>query len=131
MEQALQKALAEIITKATTGLNKSVDFLGAQLPDVVRQALAWNFAYYLMWFIVCAIVIFLMTYYNIKQAKWVRAKLKEDSDWFDDEESMIMLLNLLQLIPIVFVICCMNVQWLKIWLAPKIWLIEYAARLVK
>ena len=28
-------------------------------------------------------------------------------------------------------LCSINFEWLKIWLAPKVWLIEYASNLIK
>jgi hypothetical protein len=37
-------------------------------------------------------------------------------------------------IPVIMMIvglCMINVEWLQIWIAPKVWLIEYAAQLAK
>lgn len=132
MEDTLSKALAEIITKTTTGIDKSINFLSGQIPDVVHQALVWNFTYYLILFLLGVGVLGLMIYYNTKQAKWlIREWRKKDSDFFDSPDSMVSMWNMLQVFPLMFVCFTWNLQWLKIWLAPKIWLIEYASKLIK
>jgi len=38
----LKQALAQILNKATSGIEKSVDFLNAQLPEVIEQLLLWK-----------------------------------------------------------------------------------------
>ncbi|AGH31896.1 hypothetical protein VPIG_00038 [Vibrio phage PWH3a-P1] len=41
MNEQLQQALAQIIEKAMTGLDQTVDFLSAEVPDVIYQLLLW------------------------------------------------------------------------------------------
>ena len=42
MNEQLQAALAEIITKVSNGADSAVAFLSGQLPDVVQQLLMWK-----------------------------------------------------------------------------------------
>lgn len=42
MNEQLQAALAEIITKVSNGTDSAVAFLSSQLPDVVMQLLMWK-----------------------------------------------------------------------------------------
>ena len=51
MENNLEKALVEIITKAIDGVDKSVDFMSVQLPDVIEQALIWHAAESAVYFV--------------------------------------------------------------------------------
>src|SRR5437773_4823709 len=43
VNQKLQDALADTITKATTVAGEAKDFMVEQLPDVIRQLLLWKF----------------------------------------------------------------------------------------
>ena len=41
MNEQLQKALVELIGKASNGIDASVSFLSAEIPDVIHQLLLW------------------------------------------------------------------------------------------
>lgn len=42
MNELLQKALVDIITKTTTGMETAISFLSSELPDVIYQLLMWK-----------------------------------------------------------------------------------------
>lgn len=62
-----------------------------------------------------------MIYGNYKQLKF----------WMAGDVDERVLFNLLQIIPLIIIVKNINIEWLKIWLAPKIWLIEYASNILK
>lgn len=120
----LYDALANIITKATSGVGAGISFLSEQIPDVIHQLLLWKLTASLAIGLLLLILVVVYLYFTIKGFKkgWWR-----DVDlgpiWF------------LIVTPISFgaaggVIYYLLIA-LKIWLAPKVWPIEYAAHLVK
>jgi hypothetical protein len=44
MNEQLQQALAAILNKTMAGVEAGVSFLGAELPDVIQQLLVWKLA---------------------------------------------------------------------------------------
>lgn len=56
MEEQLQTALAEILSRATQGIDAGTQFLSAQLPDVIQQLLLWKLAYHLIPMLAAALV---------------------------------------------------------------------------
>lgn len=130
MNEQLQQALASILTKTTQAVESSINFLSEQLPDVVRQLLMWQFTYHLVKFclgvILCAVGGIVI--YKVNQAI---QKLMKESPHAGNDFLYVTLSVVGILFFVVVYVSCINLTWLKIWLAPKIYLIEYAATLVK
>lgn len=128
MNEQLQKALVELIGKASNGIDASVSFLSAEIPDVIHQLLVW-YAIESAIYTVIGVAI---------AAMWIaceKLSLKKISDWkweVDDVFMHYLLLGMFPRIAAFVTVCIMvNIDWLKIWIAPKIWLIEYASQLAK
>ena len=142
MNEQLQQSLSQILDQAVSGVQAGVSLFNAELPDVIHQLLMWKMVESLVMCIVGITLTSVMTYILIKYSG-VGAKIKDsDSRWkthhitlTHDEEGdiapwipatiaapMLAALGFLSLV---------NIDWLKIWLAPKVYLIEYAASLVK
>lgn len=138
MNEQLQQALAQIIEKSMSGLDKTVDFLSAEVPDVVHQLLLW----YGVKSAITGVMGFLII---LSCFLWFKMCLKKPEDgksntwweWKDYSEShgpeAIMMFNLFLVIPIMFGLALFDnlMVALQIWIAPKLWLIEYASSLVK
>ena len=137
----MQNALIEIIQKASSGIDTSVSFLSSEIPEVVSQLLLWNITASSVGMALSAIVIAI----SVSMIVWMmklygRGRDTGKPNWVHNgggynamRERVIpvscVLFICLVAGPIVFVGNLMEV--LKIWLAPKIWLIEYAASLAK
>lgn len=123
MNEQLQLALKAILDKALASMDTAVDFLSGQIPIVVHEVLVWNFTSYLIQFLFCiaaSVVGTVLLYKN-----W--GKLVKMADGIAGFLAVV-----IYLCGIVFAWCqWMNLEWLKIWLAPRLWLVEYAASLVK
>jgi hypothetical protein len=130
----LEKALTDILTKATAGVEKGIDFLNAELPKVVEQLLLWKMWESLLYCIFSVGLIIVLCfipfaiYKNLKKFKFL--------EW--DFEIQIVVSTIggtCGFIGLIFAcikaFSMFNVVWLQIWLAPKIYLIEYAASLLK
>lgn len=121
MNEQAQKILVDLLQKASNGIDSAVSFSQAQIPDVIQQLLVWNAASSAGIQIICALAIAACIY--LMCFAWNKG---------DDADVVLAALFFTGIGSIVcIVIIFNNFDWLKIWLAPKLYLIEYAASLVK
>lgn len=128
MNEQLQQALVDIINKAISGIDASIGFLSAEIPDVVHQVLMW---YAVKGVIFCGIGVLLIVAWvvvDVKTFQWLK-KADIDADVLFFGYGLFG--SAIRLIPLKIFIDTVNLDWLKIWIAPKLWLIEYAASIVK
>lgn len=142
MNEQLQKSLAQVIEQATSGVQAGVSFLSAELPDVIHQLLMWKMVESLAMCIAGFVIASVMTYFFIKHSG-VGAKTNEsDSRWrthratltHGEDGDIAPWIPVTVIVPVLTALLCaslVNLDWLKIWIAPKVYLIEYAASLVK
>lgn len=128
MNEQLQQALATIITKTMQGIDSGVSFLGSELPDVIQQLLIYKAA----WAGVEAVL--LTVFVGMYIAFWRFYSKAENGFWksFGDPEPPTIVIGVIGgFLSIVFVVGIIaDIQTIvQIWLAPKIYLIEYAAKL--
>ncbi|AVH85318.1 hypothetical protein RsoM2USA_390 [Ralstonia phage RsoM2USA] len=118
----LPEALAKIIDKSINAIDAGVNFLSEQIPDVIHQLLLYNLVWSLMWWIVGLIgmIISIVTvFYVCKSEKWT------------GDETGAACMAMFFLFMVSMVTFASHWEWLQIWLAPKIYLIEYATHLYK
>ena len=115
--QTLDASLQNLITMVVAGAEKTGEFVSAEAPILIEQLLAWKFATSLSLCLGSLLlgILFLASFFL--------AGFK-----FDLKE--------LACIPLVawiimFPVFWCNLDWLKIAIAPKIYLLEYAADLIK
>ena len=126
MKENLQNALVEILNRAISGIDSSVAFMQAELPDVISQLLTWyavKSATYSLFGILIIIT------YLVGWKMWI--KRCENNSISPDVIELFAFPALLGMLPFLTAVCMIDLQWLQIWIAPKIWLMEYAAELVK
>lgn len=120
MNEQAQKVLTDLLQRAVTGVDKAVEFSQAQIPDVIHQLLVWNavssilIQVFLLILCICIVLVI----------RWT---------WKEDDENLMfatMILGVILLLTFT-VFIFYNFDWLKIWLAPKLYLLEYTASLVK
>ena len=138
MNEQLQAAVAAMITKAVGAFEKGADFMSDQIPDVVHQLLMWNMVYYALLCVTGVVSLIALIYFNYRQVKWWMGDVQVSG--YGGEKRIesrnikyapAQMLNIIQAFPIAAIFKFINIEWLKIWIAPKVWLIEYAANLVK
>lgn len=143
MNKPLEDALLQIIQSTTTSMTTAVDFLSAQIPDVIYQLLLWNTIYYSLQ-CVCGVAIGIFTIkwtYQIfaigRTTKTTASALQSFVGSYNHrgefEEFGPSIILVAVGLPVMALIsgAFTNITWLQILIAPKIWLIEYAAHLVK
>lgn len=133
---AIQNTLEQALIKSIEGIQKTgtelVDALYQQAPEVVEQLLLWHG---IESFIHCiaAILVFVFPFIHYRVASHLYQKLGV-KDWRDESGFWIPTV-VSGVVVFSFVISgffiFMNLKWLKIWLAPKVYLLEYLADLVK
>lgn len=149
MNEQANKILIDLLQKAANGIDAAVSFSQAQIPDVIHQLLVWKFTK--------SLVITLIILATIPVVvKFIRAMIKREPDGVFDNEGYSWDRGKPKYKPtliwqrdgdmspltIIFAAGCIfyvvaafgmivDLTWLKIWLAPKLYLIEYAASLVK
>ena len=133
MNEQLQGALTSLINKSLDGLDAATDVLAAELPEVITQLLLWYGVSSLIYavigisLIIMSIIVMKKTYDAFKKAEQ-QTYLKD----YGGDINYGFLINGIASTMLAFVgIVMFNLTWLKIWIAPKIWLIEYAASLAK
>jgi len=141
MNEVLEKSLATLIDKSMTGLDTATGFLEAEIPEYVTQLLTWyavyNLALCLLGFIFLGLFIWAGTSKHFKKGK----RKDPDSSYehyeptlaFDFQGSLRFEMCFAAF-PIIFgallVAKLINIEWLQIWIAPKVWLLEYASKIV-
>ena len=132
----IQNTLEQTLIKSIEGIQKTgtelVDALYQQAPEVVEQLLLWHG---IESFIHCiaAILVFVFPLIHYKVASHLYQKLGV-KDWRDESGFWIPTFFSVVIVFAISVGCFltfMNIKWLKIYLAPKVYLLEYLADLVK
>jgi hypothetical protein len=120
MMESTDKALAELIQKALSGIDGMIGFGKDQLPAVIEQLMLWK-----LWQhgVLCALFLMLAL---LAGYLWKRAR---ESDFNDEAIIYIILSIAIFAFGFTAITCGLNV--IKILVAPKVWLIEYAAELIK
>jgi len=123
----LETVLAESIIKFNGAVEKGVEFSIEQAPDLINQALTWNFitsALSMVGFFIAIYVIYALNRYQIKA-------YRGSESFRETFNGGACLVNFIQILWPFILFDLFSIEWLKIWIAPKLWLVEYAADLVK
>lgn len=130
MNDQLQKVLADIITRVTSGADAAIQFGKEQIPEVLKQLLIWNFTFsFLIWFSATAIIIGYIIWMLTKFRWWFKNQRSTTTELDAAITLLTVIWGIITFI-MIFVFWC-NLDWLKIWVAPKLYLLEYAASLIK
>lgn len=137
--QTLESVLIDAIQKTQGAVGEAVDFVVEQSPEVVQQLLLWNFTISLIWFCVGWIGIFVsykIFRFLISQSPPERGETWAYKVWSDGDVWMNPALVFSHVFNAALAFCCLiavlsHLTWLKIWIAPKLYLLEYAASLIK
>ena len=127
MTEKLDSLLTQTLQKFLDGIDATTAFAQQQLPDVIQQILHWYFIYYSLTTLFAILAFSLQAYISYYWITKVEPKLDCTTQWIGS----IFGLGLGGIIPLFIEIHFLNLQWLKIWIAPKLWLIEYTAHLTK
>jgi Na+-transporting NADH:ubiquinone oxidoreductase subunit NqrE len=118
MSDKLESVLVDAIQKTQAGIGEAVDFAITQAPDVIQQLLLWKTIQSLAIFI--PLVLIALAFLG-----WIVWAVKKEKDYSEGYAFLTMGFFVFS------ALACNQLTWLKIWIAPKLYLVEYAASLVK
>ena len=134
MNEQLQAELIKIVTTINNGTGTAWDFLQEQTPDVIQQLLMWHGIKSFVAFCISIMFIitgFILTKKIYKQSKVLsdKAKVKDKDNpygYYDPFPYIAMwVAPLLVCILVTPLLVFGNLEWLQIWVAPKVWILEY------
>jgi hypothetical protein len=117
----LEQTLVDTINATKSGISQGIDFAQQQIPEVVQQLLMWKMAQALIWLVTCLALIILCVYLTIKAFKG-----KDDG-----MQGVSLALSIFVGVPSVIGFIIALSQVIKIWTAPKLYLLEYVADLIR
>jgi len=148
LQNTMNEAATALIEKAMSGLDSATGFLQAEIPEYVYQLMLW---YGVKSAIMCAVAVLIIPLWififrksikmrnEAKQAyrnneSWTRFGGGEPSDVsshsYDIQANMIPLW-VASIVFLAIFLLFINLEWIQIWIAPKVWLVEYASDLIK
>ena len=135
MNEQLQLAVSTLIQTSLNAIDKGTTFLSNQIPEVIQQLLLWKA---IASFIELSSGIFIIggTFaWLIYQYKYwtttIETKWAQTMQRISLENGSLVFLNIFCVIPLLYGSSCINLIWLQIWIAPKLYLIEYAKDFLK
>ncbi|MBI6529062.1 hypothetical protein JEP40_08035 [Proteus vulgaris] len=139
MSEQASKVLIDLLEKASNGVDSAVAFSQAQIPEVISQLLAWKMAMGIIWFAFGLATIAFAVFIPV----WAGRQRRKGALWtYYDGDARFNLSSIsydfirtpfplgLLFIGVLISVVSLNF-WLKILIAPKLYLIEYAALLIK
>ena len=143
MNEQLETQLVEILQSVSTSVGDAKEFIIAELPDVVQQVLSWYTVLSVVENILAILLLIVIGYMIrnmiLKPKSMNTANLVQRLSFMKDpyaengiEYSPAVLLVIAVTFGLFLVAMSkLNIVFLKILIAPKLWLIEYAATLGK
>jgi hypothetical protein len=136
IQTTLEKALIDSIDGIKKTGTELIDALYQQAPEVIEQLLLWHAVESLAKFVTGILMVFGVPFatYKIIRKLYTHFKVEE---WRDHETvnfwapcAVIGIISNLTCI-LSGIMGFINIKWLKIWLAPKVYLLEYLSNFVK
>ena len=143
MNEKLQNQLVEILQSVSTSVGDAKEFMIAELPDVVQQVLSWYTVLSIIENIIGIILFVLMVYIIrnmiVKPDSMNTANIVQRFSFMKDKYAEngidyspgVLLWAATVIVMFAAAMSKLNIVFLKILIAPKLWLIEYAATLGK
>ena len=112
---------------------KIVDWLYTEVPEVVQQFLAWSFAESFIGFLVRFFFIFVypFIFYKVARHAYIKLEIKQEREQSFFWIPVVFIGGVTILISQIVSWNAINLIWLKIWLAPKVYLLETLANVIK
>ena len=135
MNEQLQLAVNTLIQTSLNAIDKGTTFLSNQIPEVIQQLLLWKAIASFIEFSSGIFIIGGIFAWLIYQYKYWKTTVK--TTWGEkkvrllSETGPFSLLNIFLIFPLLYGSSCINLIWLQIWIAPKLYLIEYAKDFLK
>jgi formate hydrogenlyase subunit 3/multisubunit Na+/H+ antiporter MnhD subunit len=125
----MSNELDELMVQIINQVKNTGDFVVEQMPDVVQQLLTYQY-YSTVFYLIVGIVFLMVSFFSFYKVRELDKKSVGNPDVIPYIIAFLMIGIMSGLVGIVNV--CENIDpLLKLTFAPKIYLIEYASRLIK
>ena len=135
MNEQLQLAVNTLIQTSLNAIDKGTTFLSNQIPEAIQQLLLWKAIASFIEFSSGIFIIGGIFAWLIYQYKYWTTTITDECGTTKQRISLengpFVLLNLFCAVPLLYGSDYINLIWLKIWIAPKLYLIEYAKDFLK
>ena len=118
------QAIAELIDRTLNGIDAGTEFMQEQLPDYIHQLLVWFMWYNIVWAMVWMLGVAFCAFCAYRL--W-----RIDRDPENKEESAYFLIGAIPGMSMFFVSMHWWLDALQIYVAPKVFLVNYASGLLK
>ena len=134
MNESLQKAITELLTRSVEGVDAATAFISQELPDYVYQLLLWYSFHSVFWGTVVTFGLGSLAFVAYRRF-WILSKneMAESHNLNLDNEGWYFGRTILGIFAVLPFIGGFSyyMEAIKIWIAPKLWLVEYASSFVK
>ena len=124
MSDSTDKVIASLIQKAMDGVGEAINFSKAQLPDVIEQLMHWKLVSYSLRIFTFALIIAGMCFVFKKGCQWHGVAGKENASF-----ACLLFSSLIILFSLIAMTSSIG-NLIELWLAPKVWLLEYASQIM-
>jgi len=126
----MKETLQPIIEQAIAQLQQGADWLSGEIPLYIQELLKWHFTMSLIWFMVGVLFAVLTIVWLVFCKRWFGI----DKFWEDKTRTMpcqfstgiICIASLFATPSLIF----SNLTWIKILIAPRVFLVEYLSNLI-
>jgi len=129
MNEELQRQLVSILSGISGAVSKASDFALSQLPDIAQQYVLYGRVLYTAWFITSLLVALASAWVIIKFGVLSKAVNKYGD--FSCSRILVLLIGTSVLIVFIVFIIASAAPAALVWFAPKVWLLQELAHLVK
>lgn len=132
-QEQYHEAITKFITEMTAKINNGVSFVSSEIPPVIDEILRWHFYKSVSEMVFGIVLLCLMIASNRFLYKKFKSLDDDDSYYSYKNESILYVSGLIINVcgGLVTFYYLFSFDWLKIMIAPKLYLIEYAATLIK
>ena len=129
MKQEIIEIVKPLLEKGTAGLLQAADLIKAQAPELCAQILKYNFWYSIfVWGVATFALLLMSSFFIICIYRYIKD--------IGDEDVIVPCMVCSGIVSLIFglfyfVAILDGIAFIKIWLAPKLYLIEYISSLVK
>lgn len=129
MNDQLQSNLIEILDSIQTATGRAADFTMSQLPDVAQQYVVYGRAAATVGFVLSWAVFGMCVYVALKWG-FLRKAVDSYGDWTGSRQAAAFLGSVAGVVAFAWALLTTR-QLFLVWLAPKAWLLQELARLIK
>jgi hypothetical protein len=126
METNVEEKLDKILNFVEQTATKAGDFVVEQTPLFVQELLAWNFTIDLIWFVIGVVSLLIIPLVLFLAVKATKTDPVNSENYFG-VAAVISAVCLSVGIPL----ATTNLDWIKIKIAPRVWLVEYTKDFIK